>query len=75
MNDLSKTDVLSLRGTMTNEARATSGLERADLDRVCEGRTLNTQIGRRLRNVFPAPQVTREDKFDALLKQISTLLP
>jgi hypothetical protein len=76
MNDLAKTeDMLSLRGTMKNDARGATGLERADLGRASECRTLPNQIGRRLRTVFPAPQIEQEDEFDSLLKQISALLP
>ncbi len=75
MNDLAKTNMLSLRGTMTQDACATTGLERADLGCAGKAPTLPNEIGRRLRNVFPTPQVTREDEFDTLLKRISTLLP
>jgi len=75
MNDLTKTDMLNLRRTMTNGTSVTAGLERADLGRASENRTLPDQIGRRLRSVFPAPEMVQEDEFDSLLKRISTLLP
>ncbi len=58
-----------------DSACVTTRLERADFGSSGKGRTLPYEIGRRLRSVFPAPEVTQEDKFDSLLKQISTLLP
>jgi hypothetical protein len=56
------------------DGRASNKLERADLGQASQGLPLHNHIGRRLRNIFPAPNET-EDAFDSLLKEISSRLP
>ncbi len=59
---------------MKTEQTSSGGLERADLQGGSRGRALHNQLGRRLRSVFVTPE-TKEEAFDSLLKQISSLLP
>jgi hypothetical protein len=73
MSDLTKIDVLKAQLTTDSDERSAARLERADLTSIRPGQPLHNQIGRRLRNVFPAPE-GMEDAFDSLLKQISSRL-
>jgi hypothetical protein len=74
MTDLSKIDITKARRPMRHDERPAPKLERADLNRSCQGQTLPSQLGHRLRTVYVAPE-TQGDAFESLLKQISGLLP
>jgi hypothetical protein len=74
MTDLSKTETSEAFVAIKSGQTLSSGLERADLQCGSRGHALHNQLGRRLRTVFVTPE-TKEDAFDSLLKQISTLLP
>jgi len=74
MTDFLNKNLGEAQQAMTPHQRPEPKLERADLARCGRGHSLNAQIGHRMRKVFVTPE-THVDEFDALLKQISSLLP